>query len=139
MELDEGEFPARQMQGFINHHKEEGRRPRRRCVVRFVGGQATGLAAIDSAQPQVIMPGVVLEIRMPHRIDHGVTGRRHDGCADPVDANEMFGREGFCKSRSRSSKADGETGDLAFHENVPGKAVHRHQEDTILGDALAQE
>ncbi|AKS40548.1 DNA helicase II [Wenzhouxiangella marina] len=27
MELDEGEFPARQMQGFINHHKEEGRRP----------------------------------------------------------------------------------------------------------------
>ncbi|OAB61733.1 DNA helicase II [Leptolyngbya valderiana BDU 20041] len=27
MELDEGEFPARAMQGFINHHKEEGRRP----------------------------------------------------------------------------------------------------------------
>jgi len=27
MELDEGEFPARPMQGFINHHKEEGRRP----------------------------------------------------------------------------------------------------------------
>ncbi len=27
MELDEGEFPARQMQGFINHHKDEGRRP----------------------------------------------------------------------------------------------------------------
>ena len=26
-EIDEGEFPARQMQGFINHHKEEGRRP----------------------------------------------------------------------------------------------------------------
>ncbi|TVQ32994.1 MAG: DNA helicase II, partial [Wenzhouxiangella sp.] len=27
MELDEGEFPARQVQGFINHHKDEGRRP----------------------------------------------------------------------------------------------------------------
>ncbi|WP_376694439.1 DNA helicase II [Wenzhouxiangella sp. EGI_FJ10409] len=27
MELDEGEYPARQMQGFINHHKDEGRRP----------------------------------------------------------------------------------------------------------------
>jgi len=27
MELDEGEFPARAMQGFINHHKDEGRRP----------------------------------------------------------------------------------------------------------------
>ncbi|MEN1727197.1 MAG: UvrD-helicase domain-containing protein, partial [Pseudomonadota bacterium] len=27
MELDEGEFPARAMQGFINHHKEDGRRP----------------------------------------------------------------------------------------------------------------
>jgi len=27
MEIDEGEFPARQMQGFINHHKDEGRRP----------------------------------------------------------------------------------------------------------------
>ncbi len=27
MELDEGEFPARPMQGFINHHKDEGRRP----------------------------------------------------------------------------------------------------------------
>jgi len=27
LELDEGEFPARQMQGFINHHKDEGRRP----------------------------------------------------------------------------------------------------------------
>src|SRR6056297_1423708 len=26
-EIDEGEFPARQMQSFINHHKEEGRRP----------------------------------------------------------------------------------------------------------------
>ncbi len=27
MELDEGEFPPRQIQGFINHHKDEGRRP----------------------------------------------------------------------------------------------------------------
>jgi DNA helicase II / ATP-dependent DNA helicase PcrA len=27
MQLDEGEFPARQIQGFINHHKDEGRRP----------------------------------------------------------------------------------------------------------------
>ncbi|NBD96136.1 MAG: DNA helicase II [Gammaproteobacteria bacterium] len=27
MELDEGEYPARRMQGFINHHKDEGRRP----------------------------------------------------------------------------------------------------------------
>ncbi|MCH8476409.1 MAG: DNA helicase II [Wenzhouxiangella sp.] len=27
MQLDEGEFPARQMQGYINHHKDEGRRP----------------------------------------------------------------------------------------------------------------
>ncbi len=27
MELDEGEYPARPMQGFINHHKDEGRRP----------------------------------------------------------------------------------------------------------------
>jgi len=27
MELDEGEYPGRQMQGFINHHKDEGRRP----------------------------------------------------------------------------------------------------------------
>ncbi|HLR87214.1 MAG TPA: DNA helicase II [Wenzhouxiangella sp.] len=27
MELDEGEFPARQMQYFINHHKGSGRRP----------------------------------------------------------------------------------------------------------------
>ncbi len=27
MELDEGEFPPRGMQGYINHHKEEGRRP----------------------------------------------------------------------------------------------------------------
>jgi len=27
MELDEGEYPARQQQGFINHHKDEGRRP----------------------------------------------------------------------------------------------------------------
>ncbi|MGY6587694.1 MAG: DNA helicase II [Wenzhouxiangella sp.] len=27
MELDEGEFPPRQVQGFINSHKDEGRRP----------------------------------------------------------------------------------------------------------------
>jgi DNA helicase II / ATP-dependent DNA helicase PcrA len=27
MELDEGEYPARQMQGLINYHKDEGRRP----------------------------------------------------------------------------------------------------------------
>ncbi len=27
LELDEGEFPARQMQGFINSHKDDGRRP----------------------------------------------------------------------------------------------------------------
>ena len=27
MELDEGQFPARAMQGLINHHKDEGRRP----------------------------------------------------------------------------------------------------------------
>ncbi len=27
MEFDEGEFPPRQVQGFINHHKDEGRRP----------------------------------------------------------------------------------------------------------------
>jgi len=26
LEFDEGEFPARQIQGFINHHKDEGRR-----------------------------------------------------------------------------------------------------------------
>ena len=27
LQLDEGEHPPRQLQGFINHHKEEGRRP----------------------------------------------------------------------------------------------------------------